>query len=151
MNSSVMTVVETQIQAERVSVGRQTSLCSEQVSVSFAGPDDTSASAQEPQTKAPEGAVAGVSAGGVVGGTLALLASIGAIAIPGVGPFIAIGPLMAALSGAAAGAALGGLAGALVGRAIPEADGVLYEEVISAHHVVLTTRAATPREVPKPY
>jgi len=61
--------------------------------------------AHENNTKAPEGAVAGVGAGGVVGGTIGLLAGIGALAIPGLGPFIAAGPLMAALSGAAAGAA----------------------------------------------
>jgi hypothetical protein len=83
--------------------------------------------AHEHNTKAPEGAVAGAGAGGVLGGTLGVLAGLGALAIPGLGPFIAAGPLMAALSGAAAGAAVGGLTGALVGMGIPEYEAKLYE------------------------
>ena len=51
-----------------------------------------------------EGATTGAATGGVTGGVLGLLAGIGALAIPGVGPFIAAGPIMAALSGAAIGA-----------------------------------------------
>src|SRR6187399_2527761 len=65
--------------------------------------------AHEQNTKAPEGAIAGAGAGGALGGTLGLLAGIGALAIPGLGPFIAAGPLLAALSGAAAGATVGGV------------------------------------------
>lgn len=65
----------------------------------------------EKNTKAPEGALTGVATGGVLGGTLGLLIGIGTLAIPGVGPLIAAGPLLAALSGAAAGATLGGIAG----------------------------------------
>lgn len=151
MKRSAIAIVETQIHAEHVGRSLHASLHSEQVSVIFPGPDDASAFAQEPRTKAPEGAVAGVSAGGVVGGTVGLLVSIGAIAIPGVGPFIAVGPLMVALSGAAAGAALGGLAGALVGRALPEVEGEVSEEVIRAQHVRFTTRAALPRDMRKPH
>ena len=75
--------------------------------------------AHEKNTKLPEGTATGATAGGVVGGTLGLLAGIGALAIPGLGPFIAAGPIMAALSWAAAGAALGGLTGALIGLGIP--------------------------------
>lgn len=81
----------------------------------------------ENNTKAPEGAVAGGMAGGALGGTLGLLAGIGALAIPGLGPFIAAGPIMAALSGAAAGAAVGGVAGSLVGLGIPELEAKEYE------------------------
>lgn len=81
-------------------------------------------------TKAPEGATAGAVTGGAIGGTLGLLAGIGALAIPGLGPFIAAGPIMAALSGAAAGAAAGGVAGALVGFGIPEFEAKLYEDRI---------------------
>src|SRR6478735_11030600 len=75
--------------------------------------------AHEKQTKAPEGTTTGVAAGGTIGGTLGLLAGIGALAIPGAGPFIAAGPLLAALSGAAAGAAVGGIAGGLIGLGMP--------------------------------
>jgi hypothetical protein len=81
-------------------------------------------------TKAPEGATTGVVAGGITGGTLGLLAGIGALAIPGVGPFIAAGPIMAALSGAAIGAGTGGVIGALVGLGIPELEAKVYEDRI---------------------
>jgi uncharacterized membrane protein len=81
-------------------------------------------------TKAPEGATTGAVTGGAIGGTLGLLAGIGALAIPGLGPFIAAGPIMAALSGAAAGAAAGGVTGALVGLGIPEYEAKVYEDRI---------------------
>lgn len=93
-------------------------------------------------TKAPEGATTGVLAGGVTGGILGLLAGIGTLAIPGIGAFIAAGPLLAALSGAAAGAAAGGVVGALVGLGIPEYEAKAYEEklkqgnfLIAVHNV----------------
>src|SRR3954469_13743242 len=73
-------------------------------------------------TKAPEGATTGATTGGVTGGVLGLLAGIGALAIPGVGPLIAAGPIMAALSGAAIGGATGGLVGGLIGLGIPEIE-----------------------------
>jgi hypothetical protein len=94
--------------------------------------------AHEHNTKAPEGAVAGVGAGGAIGGTLGLLAGIGALAIPGVGPLIAAGPIMAALSGAAAGAAVGGVAGALVGLGIPEIEAKQYEGKIKEGSILLS-------------
>ena len=78
-------------------------------------------------TKAPEGATAGGGAGAVVGGTLGLLAGIGALAIPGLGPFIAAGPIMAALAGMGVGGAVGGFAGALIGMGIPEYEAKRYE------------------------
>jgi uncharacterized membrane protein len=81
-------------------------------------------------TKAPEGATTGAVTGGAVGGTVGLLAGIGALAIPGLGPFIAAGPIMAALSGAAAGATAGGVVGALVGLGIPEYEAKAYEDRI---------------------
>src|SRR5436189_4341493 len=79
-------------------------------------------------TKAPEGATTGATAGGVTGGVLGLLAGIGALAIPGVGPFIAAGPIMAALSGAALGATTGGVVGGLIGLGIPEIEAKRYDE-----------------------
>jgi hypothetical protein len=79
------------------------------------------------QTKAPEGAATGAGAGAVVGGALGWLAGIGALAVPGVGPLIAAGPIMAALSGAAVGGALGGITGTLVGLGIPEYEAKKYE------------------------
>src|SRR5216110_2195301 len=79
-------------------------------------------------TKAPEGATTGAVTGGVTGGVLGLLAGIGALAIPGVGPFIAAGPIMAALSGAAIGGTTGGVVGGLIGLGIPEIEAKRYEE-----------------------
>src|SRR3954454_24293659 len=79
-------------------------------------------------TKAPEGAITGVGTGGILGGALGWLAGIGALAIPGLGPFIAAGPIMAALSGAAVGAATGGIVGSLVGMGIPEIEAKRYDE-----------------------
>lgn len=79
-------------------------------------------------TKAPEGATTGAAAGGITGGVLGLLAGIGALAVPGVGPFIAAGPIMAALSGAAVGATTGGLVGGLIGLGIPEIEAKRYEQ-----------------------
>jgi uncharacterized membrane protein len=81
-------------------------------------------------TKAPEGATTGAVSGGAIGGTVGLLAGIGALAIPGLGPFIAAGPIMAALSGAAAGATAGGVVGGLVGMGIPEYEAKAYEDRI---------------------
>jgi hypothetical protein len=83
--------------------------------------------ATEKNTKAPEGATTGATAGGAIGGTFGLLAGIGALAIPGLGPFIAAGPIMAALAGVGAGAATGGLIGALVGMGIPEYEAKRYQ------------------------
>jgi hypothetical protein len=98
-------------------------------------------------TKAPEGASTGAGAGGVVGGALGLLAGIGALAIPGVGPFIAAGPIMAALSGAAVGAAVGGLAGALIGMGIPEYEAKRYEGKIMSGNVLISVHAENGDEI----
>ncbi|MEO6145851.1 MAG: hypothetical protein ABIT70_02135, partial [Sulfuriferula sp.] len=94
--------------------------------------------AHEHNTKAPEGATIGGSAGGLAGGALGLLAGIGALAIPGVGPFIAAGPIMAALSGAAVGAAIGGIGGALVGLGMPEYEAKQYEEKVKDGNILIS-------------
>src|SRR5438477_102629 len=85
------------------------------ISVLFPDKESTRSFAHEKNTKAPEGAATGAGTGGVIGGALGWLAGIGALAIPGVGPFIAAGPIMAGLSGAAVGAGVGGIAGGLIG------------------------------------
>src|SRR5438067_4168256 len=94
--------------------------------------------AHEKNTKAPEGTTTGVVAGGAMGGTLGLLAGIGALAIPGLGPFIAAGPIMGALAGAGAGGAVGGIVGALVGMGIPEYEAKRYEGMIKGGRVLLS-------------
>ena len=97
------------------------------ISVLFPENMGTKDFAHEKNTKAPEGVTAGATTGGAIGGTLGLLAGIGSLAIPGVGPFIAAGPIMGALAGIGAGAAAGGIIGALVGMGIPEYEAKRYE------------------------
>jgi len=92
----------------------------------------------EKGTKAPEGAATGAGSGAVVGGVLGWLAGVGTIAIPGVGPFLAAGPIMAALAGAGVGGAAGGLAGALIGAGIPEYEAKRYEGRIRKGGILLS-------------
>ena len=103
--------------------------------------------AHEKNTKAPEGTTTGATTGGVVGGTLGLLAGIGALAIPGVGPFIAAGPIMAALAGVGVGGAVGGLIGALVGMGIPEYEAKRYEGRVKNGGVLLSVHCDTSDEI----
>lgn len=100
----------------------------------------------EKGSKAPEGAVAGVGTGGAIGVTLGWLAGIGMLAIPGVGPFIAAGPILAALSGAAVGATVGGLAGGLVGMGIPEYEAKLYENKLKAGKILISVHTEDSKE-----
>src|ERR1700757_1381452 len=95
----------------------------------------------EKSTKAPEGATAGGTTGAVLGGALGLLAGIGALAIPGVGPLIAAGPIMAALAGAGVGGAVGGVTGALVGMGIPEYEAKRYEGRVKDGGILLSVHS----------
>jgi hypothetical protein len=112
-------------------------------------PDDetTRAFAHEKHTKAPEGTATGVTAGGVVGGTLGLLAGIGTLAIPGVGPLIAAGPIVAALAGLGVGGAVGGVVGALVGMGIPEFEAKRYEGAVKGGGTLLSVHCDTSEQV----
>src|ERR1700691_6468622 len=103
--------------------------------------------AQDKSTKAPEGTAAGVTAGGVIGGTLGLLAGIGVLAIPGVGPFIAAGPIMGALAGLGVGGAVGGVIGALVGMGIPEYEAKRYEGHLKEGGVLLSVHCDTSDQI----
>jgi hypothetical protein len=94
--------------------------------------------AHEAHTKAPEGAAAGAGAGAVVGGVLGWLIGVGALAIPGIGPFIAAGPIVAALAGVGAAGTAGGLIGALVGVGIPEYEAKQYEGRLRKGHLLLS-------------
>ena len=111
------------------------------ISVLFPENEGTKDFAHEKSTKAPEGATAGAGTGAVVGGTLGWLAGIGALAIPGLGPFIAAGPIMAALAGAGAGGAIGGLTGALVGMGIPEYEAKRYEGRVKEGGILLSVHS----------
>jgi hypothetical protein len=100
----------------------------------------------EKNSKAPEGATTGATTGGILGGVLGLLAGIGALAIPGLGPFIAAGPLLATLSGIGAGGTLGGIIGALVGAGIPEYEAKRYENHLKEGGILLSVRAHSDME-----
>ena len=112
-------------------------------------PDDqsTRAFAHEKNTKAPEGTATGATTGGVIGGTLGLLAGIGMLAIPGIGPLIAAGPIMATLAGLGAGGAVGGVVGALVGLGIPEYEAKRYEGAVKGGGTLLSVHCDTSEEI----
>jgi hypothetical protein len=101
----------------------------------------------EKATKAPEGATTGATTGAVLGGGLGLLAGIGALAIPGLGPFIAAGPIMAALAGMGVGGTVGGLTGALVGLGIPEYEAKRYEGRMQKGGILLSVHCDTSDEI----
>jgi hypothetical protein len=108
------------------------------ISVLFPDNAGTKEFAHEKHTKAPEGGTAGAATGAVVFGGLGWLVGIGALAIPGVGPFIAAGPIMAALAGAGAGATVLGLTGLLIGAGIPEYEAKRYEGQIKEGGILLS-------------
>ena len=103
--------------------------------------------ATEKNSKAPEGAATGAGSGAVLGGTLGLLAGIGALAIPGVGPLIAAGPIMAALAGVGVGGAVGGFTGALIGMGIPEFEAKRYEGRLKKGGILLSVHCDTSDEI----
>jgi hypothetical protein len=147
MKKVVICIVQNRPQAETiVSQLQGAGFSNNDISVLFPNKDGTKDFAHEHSTKAPEGAVAGVGAGGALGGTLGLLAGIGALAIPGLGPFIAAGPLLAALSGAAAGAAVGGIAGGLIGLGIPEIEAKRYEGKIKGGNLLISVHTESSEE-----
>jgi len=97
--------------------------------------------AHDKNTKAPEGATTGAGTGALLGGGLGWLLGIGALAIPGLGPFIAAGPIMAALAGAGVGGAVGGLTGALIGMGIPEYEAKRYEGRVKDGGILLSVHS----------
>jgi hypothetical protein len=149
-NKAVFGIYHSVNQAER-SVDRllAAGFSNDDISVLLPDNQGTKDFAHEKNTKAPEGTTTGATAGGVVGGTLGLLAGIGALAIPGVGPFIAAGPIMAALAGVGVGGAVGGLIGALVGMGIPEYEAKRYEGRIKEGGVLLSVHCDTSEEITK--
>jgi len=147
-NTAVFGIYKTVGLAERA-VDRLSAAGFSQSDISVLLPDNQSTKefAHEKNTKAPEGTATGVTAGGVVGGTLGLLAGIGALAIPGLGPFIAAGPIMAALAGLGVGGAVGGVIGALVGMGIPEYEAKRYEGRLKDGGILLSVHCDTSDEI----
>src|SRR4030081_2576425 len=137
-NTAVFGIYPTAEHAERaVDTLITAGFLSPDISVLLPDTRSTKEFAHVKETKAPEGTAAGVTTGGVIGGTLGVLAGVGALAIPGVGPFIAAGPIMAGLAGHGVGGAVGGLVGGLVGMGIPEYEAKRYEGRIKSGGVLL--------------
>ena len=128
MSKAVFCLSDSEAQAQSIVTElKNAGFSNNDISVLFPDKSGTKDFAHEQHTKAPEGAATGAGTGGALGGALGWLVGIGALAIPGVGPFIAAGPIVAALAGAGVGAAVGGLTGALVGMGIPEYEAKRYE------------------------
>ncbi len=147
-NKAVLGIYQSRSQVERaVDILRADGFSSSDISVLMPDSSGSQDFAHTKGTKAPEGAATGASAGAVIGGTLGVLVGIGALAIPGVGPFIAAGPIMAAMAGAGVGGAVGGVTGALIGFGIPEYEAKRYEGFIKGGGILLSVHADTPEEV----
>lgn len=145
---SVFCIVNSQTNAEQiVSELRAANFSNNDISALFADKSTTRDFAHEKNTKAPEGIATGAGTGGVIGGALGWIVGIGALAIPGVGPFIAAGPIMAALSGAAIGATAGGIAGGLIGLGIPELEAKRYEGKVKEGNVLVSVHTENSDQV----
>ena len=138
-NTAVFAVLKDRVHAEvAVDALIDSGFRTEDISVLLADNVGTKDFAHEKHTKAPEGAAAGATAGAVVGGTFGLLIGLGAITIPGLGPFIAAGPVMTALAGAGGAGVVGGLIGTLIGMGIPEYEAKRYEGLIKQGRTLLS-------------
>ena len=144
MSKSVFCIATTQGQAESIVRGLQShGFADSEISVLLPDTAGTHDMGHVKTSKAPEGTATGAATGGVAGGVLGLLAGIGALAIPGIGPFIAAGPIMAALSGAALGATAGGIVGGLIGLGIPEIEAKRYEEKLKKGNYLISVHVDT--------
>ena len=148
MKTSVYCLAKSDAQADQIVRTLQAAGFNDNdISVLFSDAATSRDFAHEKHTKAPEGATTGVGAGGVLGGALGWMVGIGSLAIPGVGPFIAAGPIMAALGGAAIGAAVGGITGALIGMGIPEYEAKRFEGKVKNGNVLLSVHTEDGNEV----
>jgi len=138
-NTAVYGIYRNRVNVEHaVDTLREQGFRNTDISVLFPENQGSKDFAVEKNTKAPEGAATGAGSGAVVGGTLGWLAGIGLLAIPGVGPFIAAGPIMGLLAGAGVGGAVGTIVGALIGMGIPEYEAKRYEGRIKEGGILLS-------------
>ncbi|MCU1300810.1 MAG: hypothetical protein JWQ87_1094 [Candidatus Sulfotelmatobacter sp.] len=107
----------------------------------------TDLAVSEDATKAPEGAAVGAGSGAAVGGAMGWLVGVGALAIPGIGPVIAAGPILAALAGVGVGGALGGFAGCLIGVGISESEAGRYEGRLINGGILVAVHCETSQEI----
>jgi hypothetical protein len=146
--TAVYGIYASEIQAEQaVDSLMRAGFPSGDISVLLPDTKSTKDFAHQKDTKAPEGTATGATAGGIIGGTLGVLAGIGALAIPGLGPFIAAGPIMGGLAGLGVGGAVGGFVGALVGMGIPEYEAKRYEGRLKKGGVLLSVHCDTSEEI----
>jgi uncharacterized membrane protein len=147
MKQAVICIIQSELQANRI-VETLRSEGFRNTDISVLMPDKTGLRdmGHEKHSKAPEGTATGAGTGAILGGALGWLAGIGSLAIPGAGPFIAAGPIMAALGGAAIGAATGGVTGGLIGLGIPEYEAKQYEQKLRDGNVLLSVHTETDDE-----
>lgn len=119
---------------------------SDEISVVGKNKEDLKEITDETGTKVPEGAAAGAATGGVLGGVTGLLAGIGLLAIPGIGPILATGPIVATLTGAAVGAGAGGLVGGLIGLGIPEIEAKQYDSYVNDGRILVMVDSHVDRD-----
>ena len=147
MSKSVFGIATTTAKLSELSNSSSQGFAASEISVLMPDTGGTRDVGHVKATKAPEGATTGAVTGGATGGVIGLLAGIGALAIPGVGPFIAAGPIMAALSGAAVGAATGGILGGLIGLGIPEIEAKRYEEKLKSGNYLIAVHTDESEDV----
>ncbi|MFF2156688.1 general stress protein [Paenibacillus chitinolyticus] len=147
MDKKIVGVFDTEREAIQAIDGlKQQGFHADDISVIAKDKQDSADILDETGTKAPEGVATGAATGGVLGGVTGLLAGIGALAIPGVGPFIAAGPIAATLTGAAVGAGAGGLVGGLVGMGIPEDEAQQYDNYVKDGKILVLVDSDAERD-----
>ncbi|WP_438495531.1 general stress protein [Paenibacillus sp. IHBB 3054] len=138
MTNKIVGVFDTEQEATRAIEGLQSrGVSNDEISVITRDRDELKSISDDTGTMAPEGVATGAATGGVVGGITGLLAGIGALAIPGIGPILAAGPIVATLTGAAIGAGAGGLVGGLIGLGIPEDEAKEYEGYVDSGKILV--------------
>ncbi len=138
----IVGVFETEQEASRAIEGLLSyGFPSKDISVITKDREDLESITADTGTKAPEGVAAGVATGGMLGGVTGLLAGIGALAIPGIGPILAAGPIAATLAGLAVGAGAGGMVGGLIGLGIPEEEAKDYENYVDKGKILVIVNA----------
>lgn len=146
-DKKIVGVFETEQEAVRAIEGlKRQGYSSDEISVVGKNKDDVEDITDTTNTKAPEGAVAGASTGGVLGGAAGLLAGLGLLAIPGIGPVLAAGPIAATLTGAAVGAGAGGIVGGLIGMGIHEDDAKKYGHYFDQGKILVLVDADADRD-----
>ncbi|MFC5650499.1 general stress protein [Paenibacillus solisilvae] len=146
-NKKIVGVFDSEAEAIRAIEGlKREGYTSDEISIISKNREDLEAVTEETGTKAPEGTATGMATGGVLGGITGLLAGIGLLAIPGIGPILAAGPIVATLTGAVAGAGAGGLVGGLIGLGIPEDEAHAYNDYVNDGRILVLVDSRAERD-----